>query len=49
MAAEEDGHRRRLIELYRARYGDLILPIRREHVADFYVRRPVSAGGEPRA
>ncbi|MDW8399279.1 MAG: ferritin family protein [Acetobacteraceae bacterium] len=41
MAAEEEEHRRRLIDLYRARYGDLILPIRREHVADFYVRRPV--------
>jgi rubrerythrin len=41
MAAEEDEHRRRLIELYRARYGDLILPIRREHVADLCARRPV--------
>lgn len=41
MAAEEDAHRRRLIDLYRARFGDLILPIRREHVADFYDRRPV--------
>ncbi len=41
IAAEEDAHRRRLIDLYRARFGDLILPIRREHVADFYDRRPV--------
>jgi rubrerythrin len=41
MAAEEEEHRRRLIDLYRARFGDLILPIRREHVADFYTRRPV--------
>ena len=41
MAEAEDEHRRRLIELYRSRYGGLILPIRREHVADFYVRRPV--------
>jgi rubrerythrin len=41
MAAEEDEHRCRLIELYRARYGDLTLPIRREHVADFCARRPV--------
>jgi rubrerythrin len=41
MAAEENDHRRRLIDLYRARYGDLILPIRREHVADFYQRKPV--------
>lgn len=41
MAAEENEHRRRLIDLYRKRFGDLILPIRREHVADFYQRRPV--------
>ncbi len=41
MAEEESDHRRQLIDLYRARYGDLILPIRREHVADFYARKPV--------
>ncbi len=41
MAEEESGHRRRLIDLYRRRFGNLILPIRREHVADFYPRRPV--------
>ena len=41
MAAEEDGHRRMLIDLYRARFGDFIVPIRREHVADFIVRPPV--------
>ena len=41
MAGEENDHRRLLIDLYRARYGDLILPIRREHVADFYGRKPV--------
>jgi rubrerythrin len=41
MAAEENEHRRLLIDLYRARFGDLILPIRREHVTDFYVRKPV--------
>ncbi|NGM23309.1 rubrerythrin family protein [Roseomonas stagni] len=41
MAAEENEHRRLLIDLYRARFGDLILPIRREHIADFYVRKPV--------
>ncbi len=41
MAAEENEHRRQLIDLYRSRYGDLILPIRREHVADFYARKPV--------
>lgn len=41
MAAEENEHRRRLIDLHRRRFGDLILPIRREHVADFYQRRPL--------
>src|SRR5689334_4623651 len=41
MAAEEDEHRRRLIEVYHQRFGDLILPLRREHVADFYTRRPI--------
>ena len=41
MAAEEDDHRRRLIELYQQRFGDFVVPLRREHVADFYTRRPV--------
>ncbi len=41
MADEEDGHRRRLIDLYRARFGEVIPLIRREHVAGFYARRPV--------
>ncbi|MCB8836594.1 iron exporter MbfA [Aurantimonas sp. VKM B-3413] len=41
MAAEESEHRRMLIETYRSRFGDLVLPIRREHVADFYHRKPV--------
>ena len=41
MAVEEDEHRRRLIELYRRRFGDFIVPLRREHVAGFYARRPV--------
>lgn len=41
MAREENGHRQRLIELYRRRFGDFIVPIRREHVAGFYTRRPV--------
>jgi rubrerythrin len=41
MAAEENEHRRHLIELYRRRFGDVIIPIRREHVRDFYARRPV--------
>jgi rubrerythrin len=41
MAAEEDGHRRRLIDLHEARFGKVIPLIRREHVAGFYARKPV--------
>ncbi|ESR23963.1 iron exporter MbfA [Lutibaculum baratangense] len=41
MAEEEDQHRRALIELHRRRFGETIVPIRREHVRDFYTRRPV--------
>ncbi|HHL20286.1 MAG TPA: rubrerythrin family protein [Aliiroseovarius sp.] len=41
MAEEEDEHRRRLIDLHRKRFGDVIPLIRREHVAGFYARRPV--------
>lgn len=41
MAAEENEHRRSLIEMYQRRFGDFVLPIRREHVADFYSRRPM--------
>ncbi len=41
MAAEEDEHRKRLIDLHKARFGDVIPLIRREHVSGFYARRPV--------
>lgn len=41
MAAEEDHHRQRLIELHRTRFGEVIPLIRREHVAGYYNRRPV--------
>jgi rubrerythrin len=41
MAVEEDGHRRRLIDLHAERFGQVIPLIRREHVAGFYARRPV--------
>ena len=41
MACEEDDHRKRLIELHRRRFGDVIPLIRREHVAGYYARRPV--------
>ncbi len=41
MAAEEDQHRKRLIDLHIARFGTVIPLIRREHVAGFYARNPV--------
>lgn len=41
MAAEEDVHRTKLIELHQKRFGDHIPLIRREHVSGFYARRPV--------
>ncbi len=41
MAAEEDGHRRQLIELHEVRFGPVIPLIRREHVTGFYARSPV--------
>jgi rubrerythrin len=41
MAAEEDQHRRWLIDAYKRRFGDFVVPLRREHVADFFARRPV--------
>ncbi|MCI2399466.1 iron exporter MbfA [Aliiroseovarius subalbicans] len=41
MAEEEDGHRRMLIDAHKARFGDVIPLIRREHVSGFYARRPI--------
>jgi len=41
MRAEEDGHRHRLIELHRAKFGDHIPLIRRQDVKGFVHRRPV--------
>ena len=40
IAAEEDNHRRRLIDAHARRFGEVIPLIRREHVAGFYARRP---------
>ena len=40
MAKEESGHRGRLIDLYRRRFGDHIPLIRRQDVKGFVVRRP---------
>lgn len=41
MAAEEDTHRKRLIDLHKTRFGATIPLIRREHVSGYYARRPV--------
>ncbi|MCE6950002.1 rubrerythrin family protein [Cereibacter sphaeroides] len=41
MAEEEDGHRRRLIEVFRHRFGEAIPLIRREHVEGYRPRKPV--------
>ena len=41
LRAEEDGHRHRLLTLYRERYGDHIPLIRRQDVQGFVSRRPV--------
>ena len=41
MAAEEDVHRQKLIDLFQTRFGDTIPLIRREHVSGYYARRPV--------
>ncbi|SFD86354.1 Rubrerythrin [Sulfitobacter brevis] len=41
MAAEEDEHRKRLIDLHVKRFGPTIPLIRREHVSGYYARRPV--------
>src|SRR5258708_1880166 len=40
MAGEEDGHRHRLIESYRLRFGEHIPLIRRQDVKGFVTRRP---------
>jgi rubrerythrin len=41
MAAEEDEHRRRLLDLYVERFGNRLVPIRREHVKGFLARKPI--------
>ncbi|GFE49227.1 membrane protein [Roseobacter cerasinus] len=41
MADEEDRHRQRLIDRHRARFGEVIPLLRREHVAGYDHRRPV--------
>lgn len=41
MAEEENGHRRALLDLYQARFGDRLPFIRRSHVKGFLERKPV--------
>lgn len=41
MAAEEDTHRRRLLDLYQDRFGSHLPLVRRDHVKGFVQRRPV--------
>jgi len=41
MATEEETHTQRLIALHKTRFGDVIPLIRREHVAEYYNRKPV--------
>lgn len=41
MAMVESMHRGALIDIYKKRFGDVILPVRREHVAGYYTRSPV--------
>jgi rubrerythrin len=49
MAEEESGHRHRLIDLYRSKFGEHIPLLRREDVRGFYTRRsrPFSVGIRP--
>src|ERR1700690_2492678 len=41
MRREEDGHRHRLLELYKNRFGDHVPHIRRQDVRGFVERKPV--------
>jgi erythrin-vacuolar iron transport family protein len=41
MAQTEDEHRRLLIDAYKRRFGDFVIPIRREHVSGYFARNPV--------
>lgn len=41
MAVEENGHRRRLLDLYTEKFGNRLVPIRREHVRGYIARKPI--------
>jgi erythrin-vacuolar iron transport family protein len=45
MRAEEAGHRRRLLELYRSKFGEHIPLIRRQDVKGFVPRKPSGSCG----
>ena len=46
MHDEEDGHRHRLINLYRERFGEHIPLVRRQDVQGFITRKPLWLGGQ---
>ena len=41
MAAEENEHRRVLLDMYKQKFGDNLVPIKREHVRGFIPRKPI--------
>jgi rubrerythrin len=41
MRAEEDGHRHRLLDMFKVRFGEHIPLIRRQDVAGFVLRKPI--------
>ena len=43
MRVDEDGHRHRLVELFRKKYGEEIPLIQREEIAGFVRREPISS------
>src|SRR5881227_1567919 len=45
MRVEEDGHRHRLLDLYRQKFGDHVPLIRRQDVKGFVRRQAVWRGG----
>ena len=48
MAAEESEHRRRLLDLYREKFGEHIPLVRRQDVRGFVVRKPIWQAASPR-
>jgi erythrin-vacuolar iron transport family protein len=41
LRADEDRHRHRLLDLFRARFGDHVPLLRRQHIRGFVHREPV--------